>query len=325
MATQEVAVALITPPLPVDVTNLTQLTTLLPPKFEELRAMKPEAREALAAKMWFHDTRSLLEMVAPVIGSTKFLCEVIPVMAPVIRKLHSLAKINQRLPKDAKERITWKMIGHTPTTSIKTNDREIKVMEDDAIGWTSLCGEIFQTSPAYVNKLTAQLPALPTDEEFVPETAEETKAESDAAVAKKQRRADADAAKAKSKREAQEAQTATAAAAKAEEPGKTKATTAKTATGNAAAGTTAKKTETPTHSNTILIPAPEFRQGDVKALYDFLDGNGCSGLVPLDAVFAEYKVKEFAEKLERFALMIANAFHNDKLSVRVTVNKGAAD
>jgi len=283
-----------------DATDFVQaLNDLLPPQFAEFRAMKPELRETLAQTMWFHNTRELFHVVAPAILGTKFLCEILPVYAPMIRVLHRLAVANGKMAADDPKRRTWRMIGHVPTTSIKTNtDKEaVAVREDDAICWASVCAEVFRSTPQYVNKLTVEVPLLPP----LPEEATGAEEFSDTGS----RGAD-DGGEDSNKNAETKTHSAT----------KKRAASRKRKTAKGAKSET-EKSEPDTEKGVVLIPAPAFKAGDVEALYKFLDGNGCSGLVPLDAVFGGLEEYEFQSTLSRFCNKIAYAFHPNRLNVRV--------
>jgi len=170
MATQAIELAPTSSALAPDVAQA--LNSLLPPQFAEVRTMKPEVREALTETMWYHQTTELFHLIAPAIVGTKFLSEALPIYAPMIRKLHLLAVANGRMAADSKLRLTWGMIGHVPTQKTKTNmgKEAVAIQEDGAICWAAICAEVFQTSPSYVNKLTAEIPLLPPlPEEAMPE------------------------------------------------------------------------------------------------------------------------------------------------------------
>jgi hypothetical protein len=277
------------------------LNSLLPPQFAEFRKMKEEVRETLTETMWFHDTQELFHLVAPAILGSKFLCETLPVYAPMIRKLHALAVANGKMAADNKLRLTWKMIGHVPTQKIKTNvgKEAVAIQEDDAICWAAICAEVFQTSPSYVNKLTAEVPLLPPLPE---ETAEEQKECETATPTHTEKSKRAGTFKKSARTEGTVTRKATGKADTADAKSEEKA---------------ANKTDNDPNTTTVLIPAPELKKGDVGGLYKFLDGNGCSGLVPLDAVFGGLEEGEFQSKLSRFGNAIAYAFFPNKLNVRV--------
>ena len=281
------------------------LNELLPPRYTEIRDMTPEVRETLTETMWYHNTTELLQLVAPPIVGTKFLCEILPVFAPMIRKLHALAVANGKMAADNPLRLTWRMIDHRPTSTISTNGREVRIQPEDAICWAAICAEKFESSPQYINKLTNVVKALPP----LPEEPTEKEAE-------------------ESSDNGSDASGTGGAANGAEDGNKdAEAKTGNSTTKKRAASKkrkTAKATKTKTKGQepdpgkgVILIPAPKFTKGDVEALYNFLDGNGCGGLVPLTAVFAGLEEAEFQSKLSRFCNRIAYAFFPNKLNVRV--------
>jgi hypothetical protein len=266
------------------------LNDLLPPLFAEVKAMSPDVRETLTESMWYHQTTELFHLITPAILGTKFLSEVIPVFAPIIRKLHALAVANGRMAASNALRLTWKMINYVPTQKTKTNmDKEaVAIHEDDAICWAAICAEVFQTSPSYVNKLTTEVPLLPPlPEETMPD---EEKNE-------------------------EEEESGSATTTQAEEGTRTDTDTnsSKKRTGKKKQ----KKPEPDAGKTVVLIPAPDLQKGDVETLYKFLDGNGANGLVPLDAVFGGLEEGKFQSKLSRFANAIAYAFFPNKLNVRV--------
>ena len=265
------------------------LNDLLPPQFAEVKAMSPDVRETLTESMWYHHTTELFHLITPAILGTKFLCEVLPVYAPMIRRLHALAVANGKMAAGNPLRLTWKMINYAPTQNTKTNmDKEaVAIHEDDAICWAAICAEVFQTSPSYVNKLTAEVPLLPPlPEETMPD---EEKNE-------------------------EEEESGSATTTQAEEGTRTDTDTNSS---KKRTGKKRKKPEPDTGKSVVLIPAPNLQKGDVEALYKFLDGNGANGLVPLDAVFGGLEEGEFQSKLSRFSNKIAYAFFPNKLNVRV--------
>jgi hypothetical protein len=277
------------------------LNDLLPKQFADYRAMTPELRETLTESLWYQNATELFVVIAPAILGTKFLCETLPVYAPMIRKLHHLAVANGRMAADSPMRRTWRMIGHTPTTCINTNGQEVKIQPDDAICWAGICSEVFQTSPSYVNKLTAEVPLLPPLPEEAKEKEGEEGSEGDAANT-----GGADGAEHRNNRS--EGATGGSAGKRA---ARKKHRTAK------GAASAAKEPETDPSKTTVLIPVPELKTGDVEALYEFLCGNGASGVAPIDAVFGGLEEGEFRSKLSRFSNRIAYAFFPHKMNVRV--------
>jgi hypothetical protein len=281
------------------------LHKLLPPKFAEVREMSPEMRETLTETMWYQETTELFHLIAPAILGPTFLSEVLPIYSPMLRRLHLLAIANGRMSADNPMRRTWGMIGHIPTRKINTNGKKVAIQSDDAICWTSICAEVFNSSPQYVNKLTTEVTLLPLLPGETDEQGKEHQESSDTAAV------------VGASDDSTEAETIT-------EEVLPKTVDSRTEKTVAAESGTAKEATTETEgqepcpgTGVLLIPAPVFTKGDVEALYNFLVGNGASGLAPLDAVLGGLEEAEFQSKLSRFCNKIASAFFPNKLNVRV--------
>jgi hypothetical protein len=254
------------------------------PRYTEIKNLDRPAVEDMAAKDWFHETVTALNVLAGSLTAAASFVELIHKSAPYVRKIRDLMKINRKMAANDPNRKTWKSVGIViePGTTINTNGTEVEVKEDDPIGWTSCCAVIFKKTPQEVNRAISgvqrSLPAYAADEEPNPNPGG-----GEYKVTKQPIAAEED-----------------------EDEDETPVEPA------------------PSFRPKAMMPVPVLKQGDVDALIKFLQADSVVGdLPPMDAVFSGLSDFDLSKKAESLARKIVEEYGTDKatFNVKVTMKK----
>lgn len=115
------------------------LTQFVPPDHDYWAGLTPEDREKEISVLWHKDQLAALRVIAAPLLQFEYACNILPVYAPMLRKIREQAKINAR-PTAGQKQYMWKDIGI---------DRE------GPITWTSICEVIFRRCIQHVNRCIA--------------------------------------------------------------------------------------------------------------------------------------------------------------------------
>lgn len=115
------------------------LMQFMPSDHDYWAGLTSEDREKEISALWHKDQLAALKVIAPPMLQFEYACNIIPVYAPMIRKIREQAKINAR-PTAGQKQYLWKDIG---------------VDREGPITWTTICEVIFRRCIQHINRLIA--------------------------------------------------------------------------------------------------------------------------------------------------------------------------
>jgi hypothetical protein len=279
------------------------------PKFRQIETMTRPQIVDQAGKDFYNDFQGGMQFVAAALKGTMCFAKVMLASAPYVNKWRDLFKINVKLPADDPKRVTFRSAGIVvpPGLTIRTNDKDVEIKEDDAIGWTNFCMVAWRKTPQEVNRslnpdgVRKALPAYqeeagprrPTSHGIQPTGPASTQGRPQPGDVKDYR--------------------VHVTAEYEEEEEEEEETENPSPVANA-------KPIAPEPTG-VTLELPHFKPGDVDTLFSFLSADDLVGAQgPLDAVFGELETDfDLAKKAEQLARRIVEQFCTSKSVIKVTV------